>query len=255
MSWTRMAFVFSWILLILSGQSAANNLHDKLLRSAVAPLVAEGVRKDEPAKSKARLQLSLTDSKDLPAQISYRILPLESKVAKSRTQLQPGLHELVVFEAGRETFRKKFIAFADLQSDLRLHYSKEVGFSLVQTIELPQLKFAKSKKAIMKESQAILEYLAALMQDEPNIGSLAVHVHTDSGGREASNIRLTQARADEVTAFLRKKGVDPKRLLALGLGSSRPLVPNTSKENRLLNRRVEFVVDSVQDKLLLGTAR
>jgi outer membrane protein OmpA-like peptidoglycan-associated protein len=169
--------------------------------------------------------------------------------------LEAGLYELIVSVDKRESFRKKFIAFPDLQSHLRLSYTKESGFALEQSIQVPQLKFKPSRKQIQKQSYPILEYLAALMQDEPAIQTLSVLVHTDSGGKEPSNIKLTQDRADEVKAYLIKKGISAKRLMALGLGSSRPLVPNTSRQNRLQNRRVEFVLESVQDQVLIGKAR
>jgi chemotaxis protein MotB len=38
-------------------------------------------------------------------------------------------------------------------------------------------------------------------------------------------------------------GINPKRLTATGYGSSLPLVPNTSAENRAINRRIEFVLE------------
>lgn len=257
---TRMVFLFLCVFLVITEHSAANSLHDEMIRTALAPMIQEEIKDEALVQSRAGLHLSLVESKDLPANITYRLQPVESlspQAAENKgpARLEPGLYELVVFVAERETFRKKFIAFPDLQSNLRLAYTKDVGFALEQSIELPQLKFAKSKKAILKESYPILEYLAALMQDEGSIQTLSVLVHTDSGGQETSNISLTQSRADEVTAFLRKKGIDKKRVMALGMGSSHPLVPNTTPENRLQNRRVEYVLDRVQDKLLLGKAR
>ena len=36
-------------------------------------------------------------------------------------------------------------------------------------------------------------------------------------------------------------GIDPTRIGAAGYGEMRPLVPNDTKENRLKNRRVEFI--------------
>ncbi len=260
MLWTRIVFLLLWICLIISGQSDANNLHDQMIRTAVAPMIDDEIKNEAVVKSKAGLHLSLIESPDLPAKITYRIQPVETQPAKARegkgpALLEPGLYEIVVSVAERESFRKKFLAFPDLQSNLRLRYTKDEGFSLEQSIDLPQVKFARSKKEILKESYPVLDYLSVLMQDEKDISSLAILVHTDSGGKEASNISLTQARADEVMKQLRKKGVEAKRLTAVGMGSSSPLVPNTTRENRLVNRRVEYVLESIQSKVLLGKAR
>ena len=257
---TRIFFLILWICLIISGQSDANNLHDQMIRTAVDPMIDDEIKNEALVKSRAGLHLSLTESPDLPAKITYRILPVESEPpqapeSKDASLLDPGLYELIVSVDQRESFRKKFIAFPDLQSNLRLSYEKDVGFALEQSLQLPQLKFKKSKKEVLSESYPVLEYLAALLQDGKTIQTLEVLVHTDAGGKEASNIKLTQARADQVANYLQKKGISTKRLMALGLGSSRPLVPNTSRENRLLNRRVEYVVESVQDQVLIGKAR
>ncbi len=257
---TRIVFLILWISLIISGQSTANNLHDQMIRTAVAPMIDDEIKNEAVVESKAGLHLSLAENQDLPAKITYRILPVEAEAPRARERkevamLEPGLYELIVFVDQRESFRKKFLAFPDLQSNLRLNYTKDAGFILEQSIQLPQLKFRKSRREIMKESYPILDYLAALMQDEQAIQNLAVLVHTDSGGKEPSNIKLTQDRADQVMLFLKMKGVPANRLMALGLGSSRPLVPNSSRENRLQNRRVEYVLESIQDRVLIGKAR
>jgi chemotaxis protein MotB len=42
--------------------------------------------------------------------------------------------------------------------------------------------------------------------------------------------------------------VDPSRMSAIGYGEYRPLVPNTTAENRTTNRRIEIYVDYVQKK-------
>ncbi len=257
---TRIVFLILWIIPVISGQSAANNLHDQMIRTAVAPMIDDDIKNEAAVTSKAGLHLALTENQDLPAKITYRILPVEAQPPKALERkeaalLEPGLYELVVSVEQRESFRKKFIAFPDLQSNLRLNYTKAAGFSLEQSIQLPQLKFKKSRKEILKESYPILDYLAALMQDEQAIQKLAILVHTDSGGQEPSNIKLTQDRADQVMEFLKKKGVPANRLKGLGLGSSRPLVPNSSRDNRLQNRRVEYVLESIQDQVLIGKTR
>jgi len=236
-------------------KSYANNLHEKTMRSIVSPYVDELAKSPKKVQSRAGLRLSLAENKDLPKKISYSIQALDKtapQIPVDDSGLLPGLYEIILSEDGRESFRKKFIALPDLQSDLRLDYQRDKGFALKQTIDLPQVKFAKSKKEIQKESQPILVYLVALLQDENAIQTFVIQVHTDSGGQESSNTTLTQARADQIKDFLAKKGIDSSRLQARGMGSSQALVPDTSRENRLKNRRVEFVLQTTQENLLLG---
>ena len=52
---------------------------------------------------------------------------------------------------------------------------------------------------------------------------------------------LFRSRAHAVLKYLVSHGIAMDRLTAEGYGFERPLVPNTSDENRALNRRVQFV--------------
>ncbi len=61
-----------------------------------------------------------------------------------------------------------------------------------------------------------------------------------------SNWELSAVRATTVLKYLIAKGINPKRLTATGFGMVMPLVPNTSKNNRAQNRRVEFVLEKRQ---------
>jgi len=58
-----------------------------------------------------------------------------------------------------------------------------------------------------------------------------------------SNWELSAVRATTVLRYMVDSGVNPRRLTATGYGSSLPLVPNTSQENRAINRRIEFVLE------------
>jgi outer membrane protein OmpA-like peptidoglycan-associated protein len=45
-----------------------------------------------------------------------------------------------------------------------------------------------------------------------------------------------------VVTYLTQAGVSTERIKAVGYGKTRPLVPNTTDENRQLNRRIEWRV-------------
>lgn len=61
--------------------------------------------------------------------------------------------------------------------------------------------------------------------------------------RFPSNWELSVGRATNVTRFLiDEAGISPKRMAATGYAEFRPMVPNTSEENRTKNRRVDIVL-------------
>jgi OOP family OmpA-OmpF porin len=64
--------------------------------------------------------------------------------------------------------------------------------------------------------------------------------HTDSSGDESWNRQLSLARAQAVAKHIAQNGIEPKRLLATGLGSSEPVAENDTAQGRSLNRRIEF---------------
>jgi outer membrane protein OmpA-like peptidoglycan-associated protein len=104
-----------------------------------------------------------------------------------------------------------------------------------------QIKFASSSaKIIGKESFAILDDVAQVLQDMPTIKKLRVEGHTDSLGKDLANLRLSQARADSVMAQLIKRGIDPGRLEAVGYGEEKPIASNGTAKGRAANRRTEF---------------
>jgi outer membrane protein OmpA-like peptidoglycan-associated protein len=70
---------------------------------------------------------------------------------------------------------------------------------------------------------------------------IEVQGHTDNRGSANYNKGLSNRRAGSVMKYLVSHGVSPDRLTSQGYGFDRPLVPNTSDQNRALNRRVQFV--------------
>jgi outer membrane protein OmpA-like peptidoglycan-associated protein len=64
--------------------------------------------------------------------------------------------------------------------------------------------------------------------------------HSDSTGIEGTNMLLSQERADNIRGALVRGGVPPANLRARGVGTTQPLRPEDTEENRRLNRSVTF---------------
>ena len=100
--------------------------------------------------------------------------------------------------------------------------------------------FDVNKSVIKPESMGFLNSLARFLKENSSI-KLEIDGHTDSDGDDASNQKLSEARAESVRQQLVLMGIDASRLTTRGFGESKPIGDNTSPEGKANNRRVEFV--------------
>ncbi|MBA2665348.1 MAG: OmpA family protein [Bradymonadaceae bacterium] len=103
-----------------------------------------------------------------------------------------------------------------------------------------QVHFAVGKEDILPQSFPILDDIARVMERNPQIDLLRIEGHTDSVGRDQSNLELSQRRADSVKRYLTEHNVAARRLESVGYGRVKPIADNATKEGRAKNRRVEF---------------
>lgn len=102
------------------------------------------------------------------------------------------------------------------------------------------IKFDVNKATIKPESMGTINYVVKMMQDHPEL-KFSVEGHTDSDGDDASNLKLSEARAKAVVDQMVKLGIENSRLTSKGLGESKPMAGNDTPEGKAQNRRVEFV--------------
>ena len=114
---------------------------------------------------------------------------------------------------------------------------------------LEQVQFDTSKATIKKVSDSLLDNVAGVLKDHPELLKLEVQGHTDTKGVKISNQLLSQARAESVKKALIKRGIAAKRLTSKGYGQDQPIATNDTEEGRTKNRRVQFkIIEKAQKK-------
>lgn len=101
------------------------------------------------------------------------------------------------------------------------------------------IEFDSGQASITPNGLAILDEMAAAMQKLKG-RKVEVIGHTDNTGLRASNVSLSQARAEAVRNYLASKGIAPASVLTSGQGPDRPVASNTTVDGRARNRRIEF---------------
>jgi len=103
-----------------------------------------------------------------------------------------------------------------------------------------QIHFEYNKDKIRPESFPILDAVVEVLNKNPDI-KIEVQGHTDNRGSAGYNKDLSNRRSASVRKYLTAKGIPADRLTSMGYGFDRPIVDNSTEQNRALNRRVQFV--------------
>jgi outer membrane protein OmpA-like peptidoglycan-associated protein len=108
-----------------------------------------------------------------------------------------------------------------------------------------ELLFETNKSTLRSEHFATLNSIVDYLILHPE-RSVTISGHTDNLGGEAHNLSLSRQRADVVAKYLVNHGIAISRLATFGLGSAKPIAPNTTDEGRKKNRRVELLIQDRQ---------
>jgi outer membrane protein OmpA-like peptidoglycan-associated protein len=110
---------------------------------------------------------------------------------------------------------------------------------LQMVLEVSDILFDFDKAVIKQSVVPDLDRWADYFQTNPQV-TAEIHGHADSTGPSVYNEKLSNKRAEAVINYLIGKGIDAGRLSARGFGESQPVAPNTTREGRQKNRRVEL---------------
>ena len=136
---------------------------------------------------------------------------------------------------GDNFFRIEEVFFLDEEKNINV-YAKSI-----QTIRFQSIEFESGKSELRPEMENDLHLVITFLVEHPNF-NLKVSGHTDSGGNEELNLRLSGERSENIRDYILAYGrLSPERVEASGKGSSEPVVlTEITEEDKRLNRRVEF---------------
>jgi outer membrane protein OmpA-like peptidoglycan-associated protein len=95
--------------------------------------------------------------------------------------------------------------------------------------------FDTDKSTLKSESYPPLYAILGAIKNQPEM-KIEIDGYSDSTGTEIHNQKLSEARAKAIASFLIENGIDAKRIVWKGFGSTKPVSDDNDK-----NRRVEFV--------------
>ena len=104
------------------------------------------------------------------------------------------------------------------------------------------VEFETGSSKLKPESETILDEVANILNDHPDVKKVQIEGYTDSQGDRAHNQKLSEKRAAAVKTYLVGKGIDGGRLTSKGFGQDHPVADNTTDDGRHQNRRVEFKI-------------
>ncbi len=104
------------------------------------------------------------------------------------------------------------------------------------------LLFGLDSAQLRPGARDIAAMVAERLQRDPSL-SVRILGYTDTSGTRAHNQQLSEERADAVARELERRGIDPRRIEARGLGERNLAVPTRDGVREPRNRRVEIIVE------------
>ena len=102
------------------------------------------------------------------------------------------------------------------------------------------VEFETGRDQLTDKGKAVLDEIAPILKDTTD--NLEIGGFTDNAGKPASNLSLSQRRAETVKKYLVGKGLDANRFTTKGYGQEKPIAENATEEGKQRNRRIEFQV-------------
>ncbi len=112
-----------------------------------------------------------------------------------------------------------------------------------ETLRTSDAKFGFDSFKLIPEATAVIDTFVRKLIEENKGVFLEIQGHTDSIGSAEYNLALGKNRAEAIREYLYVHSHIPlHRMEVISLGSSQPLVDNSTREGRAQNRRIEILV-------------
>lgn len=195
---------------------------------------AEAARRAAEAEEETRLMAREKAQAELQASASQRDAEAARREAEEAQQRANELEEQ------RQAARQQLQATMSQVLEIR-----ESARGLI--LSLPDILFDFDKATLKPQTREILAKLSGVLSVIQGY-RLSIEGHTDSIGSEEYNQVLSEKRAQAVQSYLSNEGgLRPDLITSLGFGESQPVADNTSPTGRQKNRRVEIVVEEMEN--------
>jgi outer membrane protein OmpA-like peptidoglycan-associated protein len=190
------------------------------------------------------------------AREARKIDALQKEINTTLTELS-AVHDSILLHERSEASRLKTDLDAQQRAAEKLKQEAEHKFSELQSaliqvkkdargtiISMSDILFDIGKATLTADLKTSLAKIAGILTVFKD-SHIMVEGHTDNQGSAEYNQTLSEERALNVQNFLITQGVDPGRLKSIGYGFSKPIADNATKEGRQKNRRVDLVIQDV----------
>ncbi len=183
---------------------------------------------------------------------TVELIDLKNNVTISKIQTDEQGYYLITLPVGKDyafnVNRRGYLFYSDnfllAERSPDSTYEKNIPLQPIEvnaSIVLNNIFFETNKYELKTESQAELDKVVQLMNDNPTL-RIEISGHTDNVGKPADNMALSNNRAKAVIKYLTTKGIAAQRMLAKGYGATKPVADNKTEEGKARNRRTELKV-------------
>ncbi|MFM8911485.1 MAG: OmpA family protein [Flammeovirgaceae bacterium] len=195
--------------------------------------------------------LNKRNNQPLAASIHFENLRTKKDVGEARSDPKTGEFQIVLPFGVNYGVRATKADFYSVHEYLELPAGdqyREVKKNLLmvpievgETIKLNNVFFEAGLAVLRPESSPELDRLVQILKENPTI-NIQLEGHTDNLGTPDVLLKLSEDRVTTVKGYLVERGIAGTRITGKGYGATKPVTQGNTEEERLLNRRVEFVI-------------